>query len=457
MPHSSGGGSHGGGSHGGSHGGSSGPRISSRYFAGSRRYRKHNLNTGLDEYVYASSKPQKAGKSSIIFLSVFSAFFLGATGIVALQNVPHKLKAKYMDVPTVYDSIDVIEDDVSLVRTLNKYQDLTGICTVIYTTYDEDWNEYYEDLEAYTFHKYTAFYKDEAHFVIVYSIPVNERVLIDEDPDYIPDYSWEAVQGDDTDPIITETFFKRFADIVQDGLEDGDNPGEAFNNAFKYANKNAESKLKPGSVSRVLSVAGSLAPLLLVAGFLGLFLFLSIRQYRRDKDIEYDEVPFDGSEGKIQEQNVPAGSAVFYTTTYSPSGTKTTQKVVKATSVFGIVFIIPFVLLGIGMIIGGFAIHSALDKTGGIFMIVFGLVWTVLSLLMLFSVIRSFTKARKEEAEHASEYPEAKPVSPAPVPPSVSSRPLADQEFDPQFFQPANSSIEDDDEDYKRMKRQGFE
>ena len=427
MPHSSGGGSHGGGSHGGSHGGSSGPRTSSRYFAGSRRYRKHNLNTGLDEYVYASSKPQKAGKSSIIFLSVFSAFFLGATGIVALQNVPHKLKAKYMDVPTVYDSIDVIEDDVSLVRTLNKYQDLTGICTVIYTTYDEDWNEYYEDLEAYTFHKYTAFYKDEAHFVIVYSIPVNERVLIDEDPDYITDYSWEAVQGDDTDPIITETFFKRFADIVQDGLEDGDNPGEAFNNAFKYANKNAESKLKPGSVSRVLSVAGSLAPLLLVAGFLGLFLFLSIKQYRKDKYIEYEEVPFDGSEGNLQSaQPVTAGS---YSTMLTPNGSKTAQNVNKAVSVFGLLFLIPFILVGIGLTVGGFFVAGKEDLTGGIFMVIFGLIWTLISGITFIQMIRSFIKgAKKDKAEPmTAEYPKSEYPG------------------------------EDDDEDYKRMKRKGFE
>ena len=457
MPHSSGGGSHGGGSHGGSHGGSSGPRTSSRYFAGSRRYRKHNLNTGIDEYVYASSKPQKAGKSSIIFLSVFSAFFLGMTGIVALQNVPHKLKAKYMDVPTVYDSIDVIEDDVSLVRTLNKYQDLTGICTVIYTTYDEDWNEYYEDLEAYTFHKYTAFYKDEAHFVIVYSIPVNERVLIDEDPDYIPDYSWEAVQGDDTDPIITETFFKRFADIVQDGLEDGDNPGEAFNNAFKYANKNAESKLKPGSVSRVLSVAGSLAPLLLVAGFLGLFLFLSIKQYRKDKYIEYEEVPFDGSEGQVQDQKIPAGSAVFYTTTYSPSGYKTSQKVVKATSIIGIVFVIPFIVTGLGMIGGGTALLLNVDRTGGIFLMAFGVLWTVMSVFVFITQIINISKARKREAEQLSDVPASNPVSKTPAPPVMSSQPETKQEFDPQFFRPSKSSVEDDDEDYKRMKRKGFE
>ena len=445
MPHSSGGGSHGGGSHGGSHGGSSGPRISSRYFAGSRRYRKHNLNTGLDEYVYASSKPQKAGKSSIIFLSVFSAFFLGVTGIVALQNVPHKLKAKYMDVPTVYDSIDVIEDDVSLVRTLNKYQDLTGICTVIYTTYDEDWNEYYEDLEAYTFHKYTTFYKDEAHFVIVYSIPVNERVLIDEDPDYIPDYSWEAVQGDDTDPIITETFFKRFADIVQDGLEDGDNPGEAFNNAFKYANKNAESKLKPGSVSRVLSVAGSLAPLLLVAGFLGLFLFLSIKQYRKDKYIEYDEVPLD-----VEPQQPSTGN---YHSKYVSYDLSKGGPVPKGAKILTLAITIPFAVIGITLIGAGIGMVSNADRSTGIFMILFGIFWTAIIAVTIIKMIVAFAKAKKNTEDAPSAV--SKPVDTTPQ-----TQPVPAQEqpqFDPQYFSNPKSNIENDDEDYKRMKRQGFE
>ena len=81
MPHSSGGGSHGGGFHGGgSHGGSSGNRVSTHYFAGARRYRKHHRRTGVDEYVYATAKPSKVRLSSVILVgimcSVFSNTFL---------------------------------------------------------------------------------------------------------------------------------------------------------------------------------------------------------------------------------------------------------------------------------------------------------------------------------------------------------------------------------------------
>ena len=183
MPHSSGGGSHGGGSHGGSHGGSSGPHISTHYFAGARRYRKHHISTGRDEYIYASSKPQKAGLGSVIFMSIFSAIFLGGTGMAVLGNLPGKLKTHYLDTPAVHDSIDVIADDDALTGTLCEYQELTGICPVIYTTYHEEWKSDYEDLESYSYYMYTSNFKDEAHFVIVYSIPVSDLEFIQEDPE----------------------------------------------------------------------------------------------------------------------------------------------------------------------------------------------------------------------------------------------------------------------------------
>ena len=147
MPHSSGGGSHGGGSHGGSHGGSSGPRISTHYFAGARRYRKHHVSTGEDEYIYASSKPGKAGLGSVIFIVIFAAVFLTGTGAGIFSSFPGKVKTRYMDSPAVHDDIEVISDEESLIDTLKDYQELTGICPVIYTTFDEIWKDQYVDLE----------------------------------------------------------------------------------------------------------------------------------------------------------------------------------------------------------------------------------------------------------------------------------------------------------------------
>ena len=75
MPHSSGGGSHGGGSHGGSHG-SSHNHISNHYFPRAKRYLRHNRLTGVDDYIYSESMPQKTGISSIIIIAVVAVIFL---------------------------------------------------------------------------------------------------------------------------------------------------------------------------------------------------------------------------------------------------------------------------------------------------------------------------------------------------------------------------------------------
>ena len=50
-----------------------------------------------------------------------------------------------------------------------------------------------------------------------------------------------------------------------------------------------------------------------------------------------------------------------------------------------------------------------------------------------------------------AEYPDVQPVVPNNAPPA------SEPEFDPTFFGSAKSDYESDDEDYKRMKRQGYE
>ena len=95
MPHSSGGGSHGGGTHGGgSHGGSSGNHISHHYFPGSRRYRKHRPGYP-DEYIYASSKPQKPS----IFVLILMVLIGNALGAMILPAFTLLAKKKPEPMP----------------------------------------------------------------------------------------------------------------------------------------------------------------------------------------------------------------------------------------------------------------------------------------------------------------------------------------------------------------------
>ena len=457
MPHSSGGGSHGGGSHGGSHGGSSGPRISKHYFAGARRYRKHNMTTGFDEYVYASSKPQKANIGSIITLAIFALMFVGIGCAGVITDRPAKLKTKYWDKAAIHDEVEILENEESLLATLEEFQDITGICPVFYTTVDEIWKDDYSDLESYAYDVYVDHYEDESHFVIVYSISINDWILLNNGSTEVPDYSWEAIQGYDTDNLLTETTFKHFADRVQLGLEDGKNPAEAFDEAFQYLNKRFENQLKPFSITRILSTLMSCTPMFIVSGVFVLFIVLSIKQYKKDKDIVYEEVPLD-----VNPQDPVQAAATTVTSGYrsrevhydlSKGGPVPTGAKVLVYAIT-----IPFIVIGITITAAGIGMMKSGSSTEGGFMLIFGVVWTLISLFTLVTMAAKFAKAKKlagsepvtsvvQKTENTVNNGQQSTYTSAP-----------DQtEFDTQFFSSSRSDIEDDDEDYKRMKRRGFE
>ena len=471
MPHSSGGGSHGGGFHGGgSHGGSSGNRVSTHYFAGARRYRKHHRRTGVDEYVYATAKPSKVRLSSVIIVGIMCSVFSSAFFASGENSLPQRLREKYSDIPAVYDDIEVISDEDTLISTLKDYNAITGICPVIYTVYDEDWTGMYADLESYTFDTYVNNYSDEQHFVIVYSIPEIQAGAFKDGTLEVPDYSWEAVQGDETDQLISEGMFRRFGNQVQASLEAGSDPGEAFNDAFILAKSSAEGQLRKGTPQRIMKVVSSLMPVLIVGGFFAFFMFMTIRQYIRDRDVEYEEVPFDGSEPVS-----PVGtglSAGSYKQTFSGRSVNVNEnrsKAGKVGAIFGMVFITPFVFSGLIMTGAGIFLLTNVDSEAGTFMLLFGLVWTLFSSAMLVSMIVLLVKSRSKtktvpltaeypKAEYPGyNYPAQDDGSTGNAGTQTSYSPSVKVEFDPQFFQTSKSNYEEDDEEYKRMKRQGYE
>ncbi len=472
MPHSSGGGSHGGGFHGGgSHGGSSSNRISRTYFPGSRRYLKHHRYGGEDEYIYASSMPRKSGKSTIAVIAVMAAIFTGMTGIGIFSSIPKKLNAHYLDMPAVHDDIGAIKDEDELEDRINEYCDLTGICPVIYTVYDEDWEIDYRNLEDYTYDKYVDNFRDEQHFVIVYSVPYRDMELLNEGKIRVPDYSWEAVQGDETDPFLTESEFRSFGKVVMKALERGYDPGTAFSEAFSLSIKDAESKLDPGSPAGIFQLIGSVLPLLFIAGIFVPILILTIKQYKRDKYVDYVEVPLDD-----QPQASAGGvSAGFHTETYSgpnyssrsfsytPSESAPMPKGVK---IFSLLFFIPFVIAGIVMIATAAGMLAAGgDGSFGVMLLIFGLVWTtIITVTIINFFVKNFKKTKAAETPLTAEYPKAEypqaeyPAAQMPVQNSSPVSPASgNTEFDPRFFDTSKSDYDSDDEDYRRMKRKGYE
>ncbi len=257
MPHSSGGGSHSGGSHhssshsrssGGSHhssshsysrssgGSGSVPRYSKRPFYGSRRYRYYGIG-GRPHYIYAVGNPHMArgGCSAVISLFIESVIFLVfiAAGIAALTsaiNFPSKLSADYYD-SGVYidDTLNVMSpsEEKRLTTVLVEFKETTGICPYIVTVSDSDWEDDYYLLADYAYDVYVERFNDEKHFLIVYSEPEASGKV-----NYV-DWKWEAVQGDYTDSVLTESKFAKIQEDLQTYLNSEDySVAKAFKTAF---------------------------------------------------------------------------------------------------------------------------------------------------------------------------------------------------------------------------------
>ena len=453
MPHSSGGGSHGGGTHGGSRGGSS-TRRSSRYFPGSRRYLRHNRLTGVDDYFYSNTAPQKTGKSIVVVVFVIAAFFLGMFGFGISTAIPRKLNVKYTDSPAIHDDLGIFGNEDELLATLNEYQELTGICTDIYTTYHEYWlGQGHYSLESFSYNTYTDSFSDEQHFVIVYSIPQDEIEDALNGSIRIPDFEWEATQGNETDPIITEEVFEKFAKIVQGELEHDEKPAAAFEAGFEYALENAHSKLDSDSPMKYVNLFGLIVPMLIVGGICFAMVFFVIKAYKRDKNIEYSEVPMDA--GETRSSNAPGMQEGIHAVTVNKDGGVVTitkgsgysgksvsydfndSNVSKKARINGILFMVMFTV--IGLVIMAIGIGMTVAKETGLIdpleaddsgpaIIFFGAVWTIVMLIVLIKAIVRYVKSQKDQDKTVpltAEYPKAE--------------------------------YPDDDDDFKRKKRQGYE
>ncbi|MGN0536656.1 MAG: hypothetical protein ACI4M3_01605, partial [Acutalibacteraceae bacterium] len=90
-----------------------------------------------------------------------------------------------------------------------------------------DWKGKYDSLENYAYSLYVNRFSDEKHFLVVYSEPKNANTL-----EFV-DWSWEGMQGDDTDNIITKANFSKFQSDLQRYLTmDEVSVEEAFTRAF---------------------------------------------------------------------------------------------------------------------------------------------------------------------------------------------------------------------------------
>ena len=386
MPHSGGGGSHGGGSHGGSSGGSGGSshRTSKNYFPGSTRYRRHYYDGREDDYFYSDAVPRKTGMTGIVILLCFASIFMAMLIPNLVKTSPKKLKENYVRPESrIIDNIDIIDNGSELEKVLEEYNDITGICPVVYTMYVEDYKDSYEDLEAFAYKKYLDLFSDERHYLLVYAIPEDQADRFRSGDLKVPDYYWESMIGDDTDALYNE---KTFVREVQNGFESGGKPGEVFSDAVKNMS-DYDTRL----MSKRFHIKSSgILPLLIAIGLFSIPLVSMIRNHFKEKTFEYEEVPF-------TEEDMALRSSVQQKST--PQMTPKQSRLIR---IITIIFMIPFVLSGIGFIFGGIFLTLRGDG-GGLFMLMFGLIWTASVCAFLIPVFLA-TKKKKDDDDDEDRY-----------------------------------------------------
>ena len=293
MAHRSGGGSHSGGHHGGGghhsssgRGGRNGLTYSSSPFYNSRKFRYYDRK-GRERYIYCNGIPQKSSIVSLIISLLFliPLIFVGIFTLI----VPLFSSASPKPLNPVYESTDVhimdgagvIDNEDSLESVLQEFEDKTGISPYVMTVYDEDW-KHFDELWDYAYYIYINTFSDEQHFLIVYSEPENAAEL-----DFV-DWSWEGIQGDDTDPILTESKVDRFGNYLQNNLYWNDiSVGEAFRNTFENSLSYMMERDDNGDASSMLifGVIWNIFLIIFAVSIIGSFI---------TGNRDYQEVPMEG-------------------------------------------------------------------------------------------------------------------------------------------------------------------
>ena len=437
MPHSGGGGSHGGGSHGGSHGGSS-HRTSHHYFYGARRYRRHYRDGRPDEYFYSNGRPQKTSLFSIIFIMLFGVVFSGLTFLGTSSSIPKKLDEEYRRPnERVIDNIGIIEDTDELEDALEEFNDVTGICPIVYTMYVEDYVDRYADLESFAYDKYVDSYLDEQHYLVVYAIPEDQVEPFMSRQLEVPDFEFEVMQGDDTDAIMTEGRDRFFVHNVQSNLDNGCEVGATFSTIFEEMSDDCAHDLKSPARFKAL------LPLLIVIGFFILPIVFMIKAYINEKNMDIEEVP-------LADEDVKAASGMR---SGVPTGAEAAAT--NAAKAVALVMLAIFGCIGLGILIRG--IFMLKDGMIGFFLIGFGALWTLAIAGSAIGTLKALKNTGKNNNPLTAEYPKAEmphadyPQADYPKQADTSSSDSGS------FSEPIwnrTSTYEDDDDD---LRRKGYE
>jgi hypothetical protein len=236
------------------------------------------------KYIYSQSDPSKRfHPARLLVLLFYIPFIFGGIFMVKTSSTPSLKKPDSTEI-IIKDEADVItsQDESELRTVLRDFYKKSGVVPSVITVEDTKWQG---DIENYAYTRYLSEFTDEMHWLIVYSDP---------------SASFEAMQGDNTDAILTEDVGDIFKNRLRTNLNDKNTGvGASVSSAFETIMPLIS---KPGLFDRLIS----LGPALFLFLFVGVHAFLMSGLY----ELKYKRAVYDPDPDEARQLgNSAAGAA----------------------------------------------------------------------------------------------------------------------------------------------------
>ena len=256
-----------------------------RYYTVVGRQLDKKTNDGTDDYIGEQSKLLGTTLKSIIAVAIVTVTLTFLIALSLQSSTPLKLTGANRVIPVIYDNAGIIEDEDALQTSLTQYYDLTGICPVVYTVYDEDWKGSFRSAESYAYETIPGEFAGNCYIVLVCSVPKDKADMAVQGQLTDSDYTWHALRGRNTSAIISFSALRKFSKTLNADLKNGVEPGRAFGNAFSYATDEARSRMFPNDTTRLINFCLAFTPLVLAAAVFTVIIIVTIVRYNKERKI----------------------------------------------------------------------------------------------------------------------------------------------------------------------------
>lgn len=260
-----------------------------RYYHVAGRQLDEMTNDGTEYYLEEKSRHARTVLASVIAVSIVVTVL---TGMICLASGPlTPLKRNSMCSSEVKDSAGIIVNDREIQSKLDEYMKCTGICPVVLTAYDEDWNENYRELSDYAISCNSYIFSEQEYLIIACSISKSDAAnLVQGQP--VSGYDVVVLRGKNTEEIVTLSVKSKIRNTIKKDLKNGKDLDVALSDALDLAISDADSRINPTTDRRWMNLIVGILPVPIVIIISVIAVIVTIKKFRSDKNVGFKGAKF---------------------------------------------------------------------------------------------------------------------------------------------------------------------